>query len=141
MIKKIKETLGQIFFSPEAAGSWIHDVEGTIDEDDGLDYEDQYYTGVPAPSILEDDPWFGPTPPLTEKQEEIRAQLEEEKQLIAEEEDKSPSKEVANIHEVMYNVATSNGKTTVQLDPPGCSENFHSGPDGWMSGTGMNQFN
>jgi len=41
----------------------------------------------------------------------------------------------------MYNVATSNGKTTVQLDPPGCSENFHSGPDGWMSGTGMNQFN
>ena len=109
MIKKIKETLGQIFFSPEASGSWIHDVEGAIDEDDGLDYEDQYYTGVPAPSILEDDPWFGPTPPLTEKQEEIRAQLEEEKQLIAEEEDKSPSKEVANIHEVMYNVATSNG--------------------------------
>ena len=140
MIKKIKETLGQIFFSPEASGSWIHDVEGAIDEDDGLDYEDQYYTGVPAPSILEDDPWFGPTPPLTEKQEEIRAQLEEEKQLIAEEEDKSPSKEVANIHEVMYNVATNNGKTTVQLDPPGGSENFQSGPGGWMSGNGFNQF-
>tara|TARA_Y100000589_G_scaffold330958_1_gene382368 strand:+ start:3375 stop:3803 length:429 start_codon:yes stop_codon:yes gene_type:complete len=109
-------------------------------EEDGLDYEDQYYTGIPAPPILEYDPWFGPPPPLTEKQEEIRAQLEEEKQLIAAEEDKSPSKEVANIHEVMYNVATNNGKTTVQLDPPGGSENFQSGPGGWMSGTGFNQF-
>ena len=109
-------------------------------EDDGLDYEDQYYTGIPAPPILEYDPWFGPPPPLTEKQEEIRAQLEEEKQLIAAEEDKSPSKEVANIHEVMYNVATNNGKTTVQLDPPGGSEKFQSGPGGWKSGNGFNQF-
>ena len=41
-------------------------------EEDGLDYEDQYYTGIPAPPILEYDPWFGPPPPLTEKQEEIR---------------------------------------------------------------------
>ena len=98
------------------------------------------FTGIPAPKVLKDDPWFGPPPPLTEKQEEIRAQLEEEKQLIAAEEDKSPSKEVANIHEVMYNVATNNGKTTVQLDPPGGSENFQSGPGGWMSGTGFNQF-
>ena len=124
----------------EVTKSPIIEEDTTEYEDDGLDYEDQYYTGVPAPSILEDDPWFGPTPPLTEKQEEIRAQLEKEKQLIAEEDDKSPSKEVANIHEVMYNVATSNGKTTVQLDPPGGSENFHSGPGGWMSGTGKNQF-
>lgn len=80
-----------------------------------------------APDYLEDDPWFGPAI-LSEKQEEIRAQLEKENQLISAEEDKFPSKEVANIHEVMYNVATSKGKTTIQLDP--------SGPGGWMSGTG-----
>ena len=101
------------------------------------------YTGVPAPVILEDDPCFGPTPILSEKQREyldMVKQLEEEKQLLSSDSE-DMSKEVDNIHEVMYNVATSNGKTTVQLDPPGCSENFHSGPDGWMSGTGMNQFN
>jgi len=42
---------------------------------------------------------------------------------------------------VMYNIATSGGNTTVQLDPVGGSENFQSGPGGWMSGTGMSQFN
>ena len=27
-----------------------------------------YYTGVPAPVYLEDDPWFGPAPVRSEKQ-------------------------------------------------------------------------
>ena len=79
MIKKIKETLGQIFHSPEATGSWSGDditvnMDGGVggswtvnDEEDGLDYEDQYYTGVPAPVYLEIDPWFSP-PVLSEKQ-------------------------------------------------------------------------
>ena len=150
MIKKIKETLSQVFFSPEASGTW--GVECAIDEEvvdckefeeDGLDCEDQYYTGIPAPSILDEDPWFGPTPVLSEKQKEIRAQLEKENQLIPESEDRAP-KEVDNIHEVMYNIATSGGKTTTQLDPlpelGGGSENFQSGPGNWMSGTGLNQF-
>ena len=141
MIKKIKETLSQVFFSPEASGTWGVDCEEF--EEDGLDYEDQYYTGIPAPSILDEDPWFGPTPVLSEKQEEIRAQLEKENQLIPESEDKAP-REVDNIHEVMYNIATSGGKTTTQLDPlpelGGGSEKFQSGPGGWMSGTGYNQF-
>ena len=137
MIKKIKETLSQVFFSPEASGTWGVDCEEF--EEDGLDYEDQYYTGIPAPSILDEDPWFGPTPVLSEKQKEIRAQLEKENQLIPESEDKAP-REVDNIHEVMYNIATSGGKTTTQLDPlpelGGGSENFQSGPGNWMSGTG-----
>ena len=79
MIKKIKETLSQVFFSPEATGSWDGDditvnMDGGVggswtvnDEEDGLDYEDQYYTGVPAPAYLEIDPWFSP-PVLSEKQ-------------------------------------------------------------------------
>ena len=65
------------------------------------------------------------------------------KTLISQSEDQ-PRKEVDNIHEVMYNIATSGGKTTTQLNPMpelgGGSENFQSGPGGWMSGTGMNQF-
>ena len=103
------------------------------------------YVGVPAPAYLEDDPWFGPAT-LSEKQlslKESRAQLEAEKQLIPQEEDQ-PRKEVENIHEVMYNIATQGGNTTTQLDPMpelgGGSENFQSGPGGWMSGTGLNQF-
>ena len=104
------------------------------------------FTGIPAPKVLKDDPWFGPTPVLSEKQQEyveMRKQLEEEKQLISQSEDQ-PRKEADNIHEVMYNIATSGGKTTTQLDPMpelgGGSENFQSGPGGWMSGTGLNQF-
>ena len=96
----------------------------------------------PAPAYLEDDPWFGPAT-LSEKQmsiKEMMQQLIEEEQLLPLSEDQPPTKEVANIHEVMYNIATSNGKTTTQLDPVGGSENFQAGPGGWMSGTGMNQF-
>lgn len=97
---------------------------------------------IPAPAYLEDDPWFGPAT-LSEKQisiKESRKQLEEENILLPENEDQPYTKEVENIHEVMYNIATSAGKTTVQLDPVGGSENFQSGPDGWMSGTGYGQF-
>ena len=103
------------------------------------------FTGIPAPKVLKDDPWFGPAPILSEKQQEyMRTQLEEEKQLIPQSEDQPPNKEVDNIHEVMYNIATQSGKTTTQLNPMpelgGGSENFQSGPGGWMSGTGLNQF-
>jgi len=104
------------------------------------------FTGIPAPTVLEYDPWFG-HPPETETSialKESRAKLEEEKILIPESEDQPPTKEVENIHEVMYNIATSSGKTTTQLNPMpplgGGSENFQSGPGGWMSGTGMSQF-
>ena len=104
------------------------------------------YIGVPAPKVLKDDPWFGPAPVLSEKQQEyveMRTQLEEEKYLIPQSED-MPIKEVDNIHEVMYNIATNHGKTTTQLDPMpplgGGSESYQSGPGGWMSGTGMKQF-
>ena len=97
---------------------------------------------IPAPAYLEDDPWFGPAT-LSEKQidmKESRKQLEEENILLPESEDQPCTKEVENIHEVRYNIATSAGKTTVQLDPIGGSENFQSGPGGWMSGTGYGQF-
>jgi len=99
----------------------------------------------PAPEYLEDDEWFGPAT-LSEKQltiKEMREKLIEEEILLPLSEDQ-PRKEVANIHEVMYNIATSKGKTTTQLDPMpqlgGGSEHIQSGPGGWLSGTGMAQF-
>tara|TARA_B100000085_G_scaffold68588_1_gene61316 strand:+ start:264 stop:629 length:366 start_codon:yes stop_codon:yes gene_type:complete len=104
------------------------------------------FVGAPAPAYLEDDPWFGPAT-LSEKQlsiKEAREQLVEENQLVPESEDQPRSKEVDNIHEVLYNIATKGGKTTTQLNPlpelGGGSETFHTGPGGWMSGTGYGQF-
>jgi hypothetical protein len=137
-IKNLVET--QTTLLQKKAGTY-KEVECAVDDEvvdcDEMEYP---YLGVPAPLLLEDDPWFGPAPKLTEKQEVIRAQLEEEQQLIAEEEDKSPDKEVANIHQVMYDIATKGKATTLALDPIGGSENFHEGPGGWNSGTGLNQF-
>ena len=101
-------------------------------EDDGLDYEDQYYTGVPAPAYLEDDPWFGPAPTYSQKQLDYMVQETEIKQKEREE---NFSVESEDIHQRMYEIATQNSPTTIQLNPPGGSENV------WMSGTGMGQFN
>jgi len=101
-------------------------------EDDGLDYEDQYYTGVPAPPYLQDDPWFGPAPTYSQKQLDYMVQETEIKQKEREE---NFSVESEDIHQRMYEIATQNSPTTIQLNPPGGSENV------WMSGTGMGQFN
>ena len=101
------------------------------------------YTGVPAPDYLEDDPWFGPAT-LSEKQRSLKEAKEAyaaavaDNQILAEGDDgvvESP-----DIHQKMYEIATKAGQTTVQRDPIGGSENFHSGPGGWMSGTGLSQF-
>ena len=147
MIKKIKETLSQVFFSPEASGTW--GVECAIDEEvvdckefeeDGLDYEDQYYTGVPAPDYLSEDPWF-PSPILSEKQMEYKEAYEAAvaDQQIA---DEVSGQEPSDIHQKMYEIATASNGTAIQRDPIGGSENFQGGDNGygWMSGTGMNQF-
>ena len=147
MIKKIKETLSQVFFSPEASGTW--GVECAIDEEivdckefeeDGLDYEDQYYTGVPAPAYLEIDPWFSP-PVLSEKQMTYKEAYDAAvaDQQIA---DEVSGQEPSDIHQKMYEIATASNGTAVQRDPIGGSENFQGGSNGygWMSGTGMGQF-
>jgi hypothetical protein len=84
------------------------------------------FTGILAPKVLKDDPWFGPTPILSITQEEyvaMRYQLELENQLIPQSEDKP--REVDNIHAVMYDIATNTGKTTI------------SGPGVWQSGVGF----
>ena len=105
-------------------------------EDDGLDYEDQYYTGVPAPPYLVPDPWFGnEAPPYTEKQiDYMEKETELKKEEAARREESGQESE--DIHKQMYDIATESGSTTTQLDPPGGSETFHEGPGGWMSGTG-----
>ena len=90
------------------------------------------YTGVPAPVVLPHDSWFGPSPIKSEKQMTHEEMLEEA-QRREEENRKEEYTEVDNIHKVMYDIATNNGKTTTQLNPPGGSENFQ---EGWQSGVG-----
>ena len=78
---------------------------------------------------------FGSAPTLTEKQEEFKAESEafkaEALKYYGEQ-----TNEPENIHEVMYQMSTSSGETTVQRDPIGGSETFQEGPGGWQSGVG-----
>ena len=95
------------------------------------------YIGVPAPLVPSEDSWFSPTIKTEKtiiKETEMKIQEAEEKK------NQPVTKEPDNIHELMYNRATQNQNTTVQLNPPGGSENFQSGPGGWTSGNGQNQF-
>ena len=110
------ETLGEVYYSPEAQGTW--------------------WTGVPAPVVLEDDPWFGPAP-KSDKQKNYEETVATESQ-IEEDQRKEETQEPENIHQVMYEMATSNWNTVDETKQSmGGSENFQ---EGWNSGTGMGQY-
>ena len=95
------------------------------------------YIGIPAPLVAPYDPWFAP-PIKSEKT--IMKETEMKIQEAEEKKNQPVTNEPDNIHDLMYNKATKNQNTTVQLNPPGGSENFQSGPGGWTSGNGQNQF-
>ena len=115
IFKAIKETLGQVFHSPEASGTWgtddvklpfwdDADIECAIDEEvvDCSEMDSPPYIGVPAPAYLEDDEWFGPAPVKTEKQEAY-IQIEEATERLHEDMRKESGKvESENIHEELY---------------------------------------
>ena len=145
IFKAIKETLGQVFHSPEASGTWgtdnvklpfwdDADIECAIDEEvvDCSEMDSPPYIGVPAPAYLEDDEWFGPAPVKTEKQEAY-IQLEEATERLHEDMRKEFGKvESENIHEELYKMASKNWNTVSETQ--GGSENFQEGPNGWSSG-------
>ena len=145
IFKAIKETLGQVFHSPEASGTWgtddvklpfwdDADIECAIDEEvvDCSEMDSPPYIGVPAPAYLEDDEWFGPAPVKTEKQEAY-IQLEEATERLHEDMRKQAGNvESENIHEELYKMASKNWNTVSETQ--GGSENFQEGPNGWSSG-------
>ena len=159
IIRKLKETLGQVFHSPEASGTWGDDIIVNMDggvggswkvecaiDDEVVDCEGEafkqdalnYYTGIPAPPYLEIDPWFSP-PIYSEKQmsyKEAHEQAVADQQIL----DESEGKESADIHQKLYERATANWNTVAETQYQGGSENFQGGPGGWQSGTGMEQF-
>ena len=103
-------------------------VECAIDEDvvECSEMDAPSYTGIPAPVYLKDDEWFGPASEYTEKQKDYMVQ---ETEIKRQEFEKSFSVEPEDIHQVMYEMATKSGATTVQLDPIGGSENFQGGSE------------
>ena len=105
------------------------EIECAIDEqtvDCAVMEEEPAYTGIPAPVYLKDDEWFGPAPEYTEKQKDYMVQ---ETEIKRQEFEKSFSVESEDIHQVMYEMATNNAATTLQLDPIGGSENFQGGSE------------
>ena len=109
------------------------DIECAIDEnivdcEHFDDDQDKAYVGVPAPVLTPHDDWFE-DPPKTEMQmeyEHINDDLHDGWWLMPEYQD---TKEPENIHQLMYEMATKSGATTVQLDPIGGSENFQGGSE------------
>ncbi len=133
-MNKIIKTIKNIFI-PES--EIVEDkIECAID-DEVVDCkemsEESVYTGVPAPVYLKEDDWFGPAPEYTEKQKDY---MKLETEIKRQEFEKSFSVEPNDIHQKMYEIATKNHNTTLDLNPPGGSENFHEGPGGWNSGNG-----
>jgi len=104
-------------------------IECAIDEDivECSEMDAPAYTGVPAPVYLENDEWFG-TAVVSEKSQDYMVQETEIKQQESENR-QYWTKEPEDIHQVMYEMATKSGATTVQLDPIGGSENFQGGSE------------
>ena len=138
VIKKIKQIFEtQTSLLMKKAGTFNEkDLECSIDEDvvdcGELD-EDPIYVGVPAPTIAPTDEWFN-QPVLTEKGIDY---MEQETAIRMQEAQDDFSVEPDDIHERMYEIATNSQSTTLNIDPPGGSENFQ---EGWHSGTGWGQF-
>ena len=127
MIKKLIDKLFSQKITDEDIECAID--ENTVDCSKFDDDQDKAYVGVPAPVLNPVDEWFASpygitAPVITEKQKEYQ-----ESEAFKEEAIKYYSKEPDNIHEVIYNMATKSGATTLQLDPIGGSENFQGGSE------------
>ena len=135
-IKSIKESLGIFSRAAVTSINWPpiknSDIKCSIDKKvvDCKTFKDPEppFTGVPAPDVLKNDPWFG-EPIMSEKQKEIVSQ-----DIVVNMDGGvggswKVNSEPDNIHELMYDMATKHGKTTTQLDPVGGSENFQGGSE------------
>jgi hypothetical protein len=127
LTKTLKDILG--FTKQKEVKCTIDDLEAPLFECGSGHLTQGYgFIGIPAPKILKNDPWFG-EPVKSEKQleyEHINDDPHDGWWLRPEWQD---PKEPDNIHEVMYDMATKCGKTTIQLDPVGGSENFQGGSE------------
>ena len=108
------------------------EIECAIDEQivDCAEIDADPYVGVPAPILNPVDEWFSSSygfaeNAITQKQKDYM-ERETELKMCAETADYV---EPANIHQVMYEIATKSQSTTLYIDPPGGSENFQGGSE------------
>ena len=134
MIKKLKQFFEtQTSLLEKKAGVFKEEnIECSIDEQivDCKDLDEDPYVGVPAPILTPHDDWFE-DPPKTEMQmeyEHINDDPHDGWWLRPEWQD-DKSNEPDNIHQLMYEIATKNSATTLQIDPIGGSENFQGGSE------------
>ena len=134
MINKIKEKLSQVFFSKDSNKLPFWDesnIECAIDENivDCAEMDEEPYTGVPAPVVLTEDPWFGPAVVSDANKDYMEREYEATKRLHDDIRKENDTKESDDIHQVMYEMATKGAATTLQIDPIGGSENFQGGSE------------
>ena len=134
-IKSIKESI-QVFTRKAATSiNWPlteaeKKIECAIDEEvvECSEMDSPPYTGIPAPVVLTEDPWFGSAPVSDANIDYMEREYEAFKQDALNYYNQG-TKESPNIHQEMYELATKSGATTVQLDPIGGSENFQGGSE------------
>jgi hypothetical protein len=98
--------------------------EGQAFKDDAKNY----FTGIPAPKELSHDDWF--PNPMKEKEVEFAGNYEGPlyaPYTAVDEFKKSVGDD--GMHQLMYEMSTRSGKTTLQLNPIGGSENFQGGSE------------
>jgi hypothetical protein len=139
MIATVKKLIKQVFIPKSEFEE--DKIECAIDEEkvDCTELSSPYL-GVPAPVYLPEDPWFS-TPVFSEKQLSVK---EAHDQAVADQQilDESQSKESADIHQKLYELASKNWNTVdeTQFAAQGGSENFQEDSNTWQSGTGLGQF-
>jgi len=131
MIQKVISKLKKVF---------IPRSEFIDDEPKKVEKPQPSYTGTVAPVVSPSDHWFS-APVKTEKviayEKHVAQKIEEQKIIEA----AQPKKEPQDIHQQMYERASKYwGTWKEEIQSPGGSENFQSGPGSWNSGTGMGQF-
>jgi len=131
MIKKVINKLKKVF---------IPKSEFIEEKPKKVEKPREQYIGVVAPVTTPIDSWFS-KPVKSEKvvayEKHVAQKIEEQKIIEA----AQPKKEPENIHQMMYERASKYwGTWKEEIQSPGGSENFQSGPGGWNSGTGMGQF-
>ena len=131
MIKKVIGKLKKVFIP---RSEFIEETSKKVEK------PKENYIGFVAPVTTPNDSWFS-APVKTEKviaYEKHVAQKIEEQRIV---EAAHPKKEAQNIHQQMYERASKYwGTWKEEIQSPGGSENFQSGPGSWNSGTGMGQF-
>ena len=107
------------------------EIECAIDENivDCTEMEEEPYTGVPAPVVLTEDSWFGSAVVSDANTDYMEREYEATKRLHDDIRKENDTKESDDIHQLMYEMATQNSATTLQLDPIGGSENFLGGSE------------